>query len=174
MGHLNDHCGKRLDLRPPQPHQSPADDLTGIDAATAAAVASLPFEGASGRRQTVLVSATLTPSVLSRSAKWCPSPRFVSAGAVPAIVPGISDGDGGMVALMSGVASATAGASAGAGPAAAGAVPGGADGAADATVSGLLQGMGQRGHVMDLTDCVPDIYFWNRGDNAYTFPKLCA
>ncbi|KAG2437120.1 hypothetical protein HYH02_011376 [Chlamydomonas schloesseri] len=124
MNHLNDHCGKRLDLRPAQPADQPSTDaMAGVDAATAAAVAALPFEGASGRRQTVLVSATLTPSVLGRAAKWCPSPRFVSAGAVPAIVPGISDADGGMVSLMSGSGA----------PAAAGVAGAAADGASDAT-----------------------------------------
>jgi len=32
------------------------------------------------RRQTILVSATLTQTVLSRTARWCPEPRYITAG----------------------------------------------------------------------------------------------
>ncbi|GLC67249.1 hypothetical protein PLESTF_000533400 [Pleodorina starrii] len=75
INHISEHCGKRV-----KPGAS-ADA-----AASAATSASAEGGPAPSRRQTVLVSATLTPSVLSRSARWCPDPRFVSAGAVPAVV----------------------------------------------------------------------------------------
>ncbi|KAG2496357.1 hypothetical protein HYH03_005587 [Edaphochlamys debaryana] len=71
VAHINDHCGKRLAPRP--------------DSAEAAA-APPGAAGAAAWRQTVLVSATLTPSVMARAGRWCPAPRFVSAGAVPGLV----------------------------------------------------------------------------------------
>ena len=39
---------------------------------------------APGGRQTLLVSATLTPRVLQMCAPWCPNPRSVFVGAAPA------------------------------------------------------------------------------------------
>jgi hypothetical protein len=38
-----------------------------------------------GGRQTVLVSATLSRTVLAKSARWCPDPEFVCVGAAPVV-----------------------------------------------------------------------------------------
>lgn len=37
-----------------------------------------------GPRQTILVSATLTPTILSKATQYCPDPVFITAGAIPA------------------------------------------------------------------------------------------
>jgi hypothetical protein len=38
-----------------------------------------------GGRQTVLVSATLSRTVLAKSARWCPDPEFVGVGVAPVV-----------------------------------------------------------------------------------------
>ncbi|GLI67297.1 hypothetical protein VaNZ11_011483, partial [Volvox africanus] len=74
INHINEHCGKRV------------SSIRSHDALAAGGGSIAAGALASSRRQTVLVSATLTPSVLSRAAHWCPEPQFVSAGAVPGMM----------------------------------------------------------------------------------------
>ncbi|GIL82907.1 hypothetical protein Vretimale_8409 [Volvox reticuliferus] len=83
INHINEHCGKRVSI------VRPGDTSTaGGSSIAGGALASV-------RRQTVLVSATLTPSVLNRAARWCPEPQFVSAGAVPGVMAAGQAAEGG-------------------------------------------------------------------------------
>ncbi|KXZ53661.1 hypothetical protein GPECTOR_6g578 [Gonium pectorale] len=82
INYISDHCGKRCPVAPGGAGAAAA--ASGSDTPAALAAGRGP-DGAAARRQTVLVSATLTPTVLGRAARWCPDPCFVSAGAVPAL-----------------------------------------------------------------------------------------
>ncbi|KAL6756610.1 hypothetical protein V8C86DRAFT_2436117 [Haematococcus lacustris] len=93
MALLASHCGKKLqeiaDRRAAAATDPPATTPPSPSPSPSPSRASPPgSDPMPAQRQTVLVSATLSRSVLSKTASWCPQPQYVTAGGpAPLLLP---------------------------------------------------------------------------------------
>ncbi len=89
VNYLANHCGKRTVLPKQELQQYHQQQQQQHDSSHGGEQqpAQPPAPARSPPRQTVLVSATLTPTLLSKAERWCPAPRYVTAGAAPSAAP---------------------------------------------------------------------------------------